>query len=130
MQALFSRPNLLQALSPEQLKIAKAYASELRLQASSDARLAAKIDPRDAIRMLQGFVALFVAMVDELATADAAELLRLIRHEFSVDLAERNASALAIIENHLRERANVVLDSLRRDLAHRVEGVKLVEMTA
>lgn len=130
LQAIFARPDLLRTLPPEQLKIAKAYASELRLQESTDARLAAKLDPRDVIRMLQGLVALFVATMDELAAADAGELLRLIRHEFSVDLVERSASALAILENHIRERGNVVLDTLRKDLAHRVEAVRLVEISA
>lgn len=130
MAAVFKRPELLTTLTPEQLKTAKAFAAELRLGESAAARQEAKLSPEDVTKMLRSFVELIVAVVEEQVEPDAAELVRRVRAEFSVDLVETNSAALAILDAYLRERANVTIEAVQKHLYEKCDALRLLEAIA
>jgi len=95
---------------------------------SIDLRAGKTFTSDETVDMLRGYGKLFVDEVDAGATAYATKLLAWIRKDLGADLAEKNAAALQLLENHFREEfGNDLLSKLRGRVEDTVNGVKALE---
>lgn len=95
---------------------------------SIDLRAGKTFTSDETVDMLRSYGKLFVDEVDTGATTYTLKLLAWIRKDLGVDLIEKNAAALQLLENHFRvEFGNDVLTRMRGRVDDAVNGVKALE---
>lgn len=115
-------------LPNEDKKILISAAESIRRNTDSEERRLAKIPREDVIKMLRSLGEMYCYTIESSANARAAELLKLIRDQFQVELAQKNTAAVQIIARALCDQANrIEIPALRVRVKEAVEGIELLE---
>lgn len=111
------------AVETEKLKIA--LAESLRRHRDSEDARQNLFKGADVIKMLRSLGEVYCETVQSYAGACAADLLKIIRERFGVDLSTENAAALQILTQALCDQSNrITITVLRREVESQVEGVQ------
>ncbi len=118
-------------LPNEDKKILIAAAESIRRNTDSEERRLAKIPREDVVKMLRSLGEMYCYTIESNANARAAELLKLIRDQLQVDLAQKNNAAVQIIARALCDQSNrLEIPAIRMRVKEAVDGIELLEGVA
>lgn len=117
-------------VSREKIQSAVQVANSIQRKHDAAVRAGKNIPPDDVVRMLRAHTELFTDEVDQGSARFSAELLRIIRETFNVDLSAKNKDAVTIIEQFHRENfGNGVIGALRKRVDDQIKGVQVLEFS-
>lgn len=118
-------------VSKEKIQSAVSVANSIQRKHDAAVRAGKNIPPDDVVKMLRGQFELFVDEIDEGSARFAADILKMIRDRFSVDLASKNQDALEMVDQFHRESfGNGVIAAMRKRIDEQVKSVQVMEFTS
>lgn len=124
-----SRRLLLAGVAAEKIRLAVSVANGQLRKREAEVRAGKSFAPEDVIRMLRSGSELFVDQVDAGVSRWSAELLRVLRAEYGLDIA-KFPNARARLEDFYREQANTVIVACRKQTDDQIRGIQALELTA
>jgi hypothetical protein len=120
-------PLMRKALSPDEIRAYAAVAGVLQRIKESEAKSTGKLDPEEAIEMLQGLRDVYVDQVEAHASELADEVMRVARDLGNVDLQQLNPASRQVIENKVRENGNTVLVAVEAYVLEQIRGQRQID---
>lgn len=117
-------------VSKEKIQSAVAVANSIQRKHDAAVRAGKNIPPDEVLRMLREHVRLVVDEIDEGSARFAAEILRMIRERFAIDLAAKNKDANEIIDQFHREIfGNGLIEALNKRVDDQTKDVQVMEFS-
>lgn len=131
LKELWTKPGLRAQFTPEERRGIEAWASYELRKRQHEERLAARLEPDEAARMLRGVWDWIAAYVEDVYARKLAKaVLRAVREHVGVDLVKQHTAAEAILDRVAREQANEMLAAWREHVDQQLAGIQALEGTA
>lgn len=119
---------VLAGIAPEKIKTVVQVANSHQRKRDAAVRAGKSFPPDDVVRMCRSHGELLIEEVDAAAPRFAADLLRLLRETFGIDLSAKNPSAARIVEAAIREQfGNGIILAVRQRVDDQVHDVQALE---
>jgi hypothetical protein len=113
LHAMLAETALDTSLSDGTKRTLALVAAEMRRKGESDEKAAKNIPPDTVVAMLQAHGNLYAERIDATAPRLAAAIGQLVREHCGVDLGEKNADALRLVEDAIREHGNGTIAAVK-----------------
>jgi hypothetical protein len=119
---------VLAGMASEKIKTVVQVANSHQRKRDAAVRAGKSFPPDDVVRMCRSHGELLIEEVDAAAPRFAADLLRLLRESFGIDLPGKNPAAARIVEASIREQfGNGIIMAVRQRVDDQVHDVQALE---